>query len=99
MVTLAQSSPGDRSARAPQSKTATVMLGGCSDYGIARLAPHNQRACQQQAAKHHAHGKRQKESRDITKVSAPGSDRDARGPIACGLGGCLVEARFLSENK
>src|SRR5258705_13196448 len=26
MVTLAQSSPGDRSARAPQSKTATVML-------------------------------------------------------------------------
>src|SRR5712671_5742651 len=27
MVTLAQSSPGDRSARAPQSKTATVMLG------------------------------------------------------------------------
>src|SRR5882762_3651994 len=27
MVTLAQSSPGDRSACAPQSKTATVMLG------------------------------------------------------------------------
>src|SRR6267378_7803818 len=27
MVTLAQSSPGDRSARAPQSKTTTVMLG------------------------------------------------------------------------
>src|SRR4030081_2303657 len=27
MVTLAQSSPGDRSARAHQSKTATVMLG------------------------------------------------------------------------
>src|ERR1700757_4351011 len=27
MVTLAQSSPGDRSAFAPQSKTATVMLG------------------------------------------------------------------------
>src|SRR5258707_1913838 len=26
MVTLAQSSPGDRSARAPQSKTATVIL-------------------------------------------------------------------------
>src|SRR5665647_3288966 len=38
MVTLAQSSPGDRSACAPQSKTATVMLGlapsrcgGCHD--------------------------------------------------------------------
>src|SRR3981189_3012322 len=30
MVTLAQSSPGDRSARAPQSKTATVMLGSQS---------------------------------------------------------------------
>src|SRR5882757_5465254 len=28
MVTLAQSSPGDRSACAPQSKTATVMLEG-----------------------------------------------------------------------
>src|SRR5882724_5228078 len=27
MVTLAQSTPGDRSARAPQSKTTTVMLG------------------------------------------------------------------------
>src|SRR5258707_4561829 len=27
MVTLAQSSPGDLSARAPQSKTATVMIG------------------------------------------------------------------------
>src|SRR5277367_4252682 len=26
MVTMAQSSPGDRSARAPQSKTTTVML-------------------------------------------------------------------------
>src|SRR5712671_7426571 len=36
MVTLAQSSPGDRSARAPQSKTATVMLGAllraCEEY-------------------------------------------------------------------
>src|SRR5712671_6397842 len=33
MVTLAQSSPGDRSACAPQSKTATVMLGhkACRD--------------------------------------------------------------------
>jgi hypothetical protein len=56
-------------------------LGGCRDYGIARLAPHNQRACQQQTAKHHAHGKRQKESRDIAKVSAPCSDRDDRGPV------------------
>src|ERR1700694_894795 len=28
MVTMAQSSPGDRSACAPQSKTTTVMLGG-----------------------------------------------------------------------
>src|SRR5258705_12963269 len=41
MVTLAQSSPGDRSARAPQSKTATVMLGaarlaegGAEGFGI-----------------------------------------------------------------
>src|ERR1700740_352140 len=30
MVTLAQSSPGDRSACAPQSKMATVMLGALS---------------------------------------------------------------------
>src|SRR4030088_733070 len=36
MVTLAQSSPGDRSARAHQSKTATVMLGlGIFGPGIA----------------------------------------------------------------
>src|SRR3981189_958631 len=37
MVTLGQSSPGDRSARAPQSKTATVMTGwrgaGSSEEG------------------------------------------------------------------
>src|SRR6202008_4833578 len=31
MVTLAQSSPGDRSACAPQSKTATVMIGMAVD--------------------------------------------------------------------
>src|ERR1700704_6995371 len=35
MVTLAQSSPGDRSARAHQSKTATVMLG--HSYATPRL--------------------------------------------------------------
>src|ERR1700716_1259377 len=35
MVTLAQSSPGDRSACAPQSKTATVMLRDCrSPYRV-----------------------------------------------------------------
>src|SRR3979490_3323227 len=33
MVTLAQSSPGDRSARAHQSKTATVMLGEKKEQG------------------------------------------------------------------
>ena len=33
MVTLAQSSPGDRSACAPQSKTATVMLRGADLSG------------------------------------------------------------------
>src|SRR5580692_9533503 len=42
MVTLAQSSPGDRSACAPQSKTATVMLGlgadGATMAGIAAFA-------------------------------------------------------------
>src|SRR5271169_5966568 len=31
MVTMAQSSPGDRSACAPQSKTTTVMLGHRAD--------------------------------------------------------------------
>src|SRR6266853_715341 len=35
MVTLAQSSPGDRSARAPQSKTATVMLSRAGDISAA----------------------------------------------------------------
>src|SRR3981189_3542111 len=34
MVTLAQSSPGDRSARAPQSKTATVMLGPVRELSL-----------------------------------------------------------------
>src|ERR1700740_385802 len=34
MVTLAQSSPGDRSAFAPQSKTATVMLDRTSFFRI-----------------------------------------------------------------
>src|SRR5258708_32650372 len=46
MVTLAQSSPSDRSACAPQSKTATVMLGAkrrsnpglSSDSGLLRFA-------------------------------------------------------------
>src|SRR5246500_4398350 len=37
MVTLAQSSPGDRSAFAPQSKTATVMLGGVDTYRIHKM--------------------------------------------------------------
>src|SRR6266404_193893 len=74
-------------------------LGGCWDYGIARFAPHNQRGCQQQTAKHDAHWKRQKESRDIAKIGAPGADRYDCGPIACGPGGCHVEARFLRENK
>src|SRR5258705_13887582 len=41
MVTLAQSSPGDRSACAPQSKTATVMLrlprGPMSETGLGRV--------------------------------------------------------------
>src|SRR6266403_1456744 len=36
MVTLAQSSPGDRSARAPQSKTATVMLSQEADVAEPR---------------------------------------------------------------
>src|SRR5260370_37912820 len=39
MVTLAQSSPGDRSACAPQSKTATVMLTRTSSLGAARRLP------------------------------------------------------------
>src|SRR5216684_8366634 len=38
MVTLAQSSPGDRSARAPQSKTATVMLGDSYEYLVGKFA-------------------------------------------------------------
>src|SRR5260370_24291652 len=39
MVTLAQSSPGDRSARAPQSKTATVMLGVAGAYFCYPIRP------------------------------------------------------------
>src|ERR1700722_20187743 len=75
------------------------LLGGCRDYGIARLAPHNQRACQQQTAKHHADGKRQKESRDVAEVGAPGTDRHDPGPIACGPGGGHVEVPYARENK
>src|ERR1700741_2851468 len=39
MVTLAQSSPGDRSACAPQSKTATVMLGTSCRLGRPQQLP------------------------------------------------------------
>jgi hypothetical protein len=34
MVTLAQSSPGDRSARAPQNKTTTVMLARLRGFAL-----------------------------------------------------------------
>src|SRR5260221_14759378 len=39
MVTLAQSTPGDRSARAPQSKTTTVMLNQFALFFFAAPAP------------------------------------------------------------
>src|SRR3984893_19232740 len=40
MVTLAQGSPGDRSACAPQSKTATVMLGARAFHSLSLQLAH-----------------------------------------------------------